>query len=649
MSLQGEHFYEFGPYRLEPSERLLRRGALPVSLPPKSFETLLLLIRNSGHVLSKEELMNSLWPDSFVEENNLTQQISQLRRALGEAPDGQAYIETVPRLGYRFVVPVREVPSEGEQEVVFRRHTRTRILVHQNEEEILHDGLGSEISPADPVPSRAQTPVPLRTWALFGSALALVFAAALWFVLRPGRFFSPPPSPRTLAVLPFQNLKPDPDNQFLSHSLAVAIIHRLGYLSHLVVRPSSYTARYDPAGTDPRVVARDLDVQAVLTGSFLKEGGRLRVSAELVDVASAAVLWRDSFDLPYDQLFTVQDRVADNVARGLQLQILPQEAARVARSVPRDPRAYEYYLRARFGISNDYSLSIQLLEKSVALDPGYAPAWMALGTDYAAHANWQGADPSFREKSRAAFDTALKLDPELPEIHVALAIQKMESGELEQGLLALREELRLNPNEPFAHWWLTEAYLYGGMLPQSIAEGELALRLDPLVNMGSTLNGYLYSGEYQKFLGSMPAGESARTSFYRGLCYLYMQDSSRARPEFEHAFSLDPTLLHAKYGRAFLYAIRGESAPGLRYLRELEQSSPTPDGEMLYKLAQAYAALGDRTSSLRVLRSAVDHSFFCFPCMVRDPLLHSLRGDPVYNQVLDLARSRHEDFKRKYS
>src|SRR5207302_361384 len=217
---------------------------------------------------------------------------------------------------------------------------------------------------------------------------------------------------------------------------------------------SSYVAKYREGHADPHVVAKELNVQAVLTGNYIKEGDRLRVSAELVDVAKADVLWRDTFDVPYDQLLTVQDRVAENVLRGLQLRVLPQEAQRMKQSVPKNPLAYEYFLRAQtYGLPNDYRLSVQMLEKSVNLDSGYAPAWMDLGNVYGGYANWQGGGPEFREKSKEAFDKALQIDPELPQLHVLLAIQMMERGELDQGLLAFREDLRLNPNEYFAHWW----------------------------------------------------------------------------------------------------------------------------------------------------------------------------------------------------
>jgi tetratricopeptide (TPR) repeat protein len=174
------------------------------------------------------------------------------------------------------------------------------------------------------------------------------------------------------------------------------------------------------------------------------------------------------------------------------------------------------------------------------------------------------------------------------------------------------------------------------------------LELDPLVNAGSTFNSYLHAGDYAKFLSSMPAEDGARKTFYRGLCFYYQRDNARAAAEFERAYVMDPSLLHAKYGKAFLYAIRNQPAEGRQYLKELERENLPADGEMLYKMAQAYAAVGDSPSALRLLRRTIDRNFYCHACFLRDPLMTSLHGEPQYDALLELARDRHARFKRDY-
>ena len=650
MPLEEKNFYEFGSFRLDPSERLLLRDRETVPLPPKSFETLLVLVRNSGHVLSKDELMKALWPDTFVEENNLTQHISLLRRALGEAANGDCYIETVPKLGYRFAVPVREVPANGPSELWRERRTRTHIVIREQEEEEISDSASSEHPSA--TGQAVHTPrkhVSIRAW-LALSAVAAVALAAVYFLAL--RFRKPPLQaryPRTLAVLPFRDLKPGPDTQFLSYSLADAIIGRLGYFPDLIVRPSSYVAKYRGGDADPRAAAKELHAEVVLTGNYICEGDRLRVSAELVNIRKDEVLWRDTLDVPYGQLLTIQDRVAKDVARGMSLQILPQTALHFEQTSPRDALAYEYYLRGwNYGAQNGYPFAIQMFEKSVELDPAYAPAWMELGIAYANFAVWNEGGAESLAKSQAALDRALQLDPEMPVIHAFLAIHMIEHGELEKGLLTLREEIRLNPNEAMAHWWLATAYMYGGMLEKAIAEGEHALELDPLVSSGSTFNSYLYAGQYEKFFSTMPAEDGARKTFYRGLCFYYQQDNVRAAAEFERAYAMDPSLLHAKFGKAFLYAIRNQHAEGRLYLKELEKGNLPADGEMLYKMAQAYSALGDSPSAIRLLRQAIDHDFYCYDCFLRDPLTVPLRSEIQHAELMIRARERHERFKSQY-
>jgi DNA-binding winged helix-turn-helix (wHTH) protein/TolB-like protein/Tfp pilus assembly protein PilF len=650
MPLEEKNFYEFGCFCLKPSERLLLQDHKAVSLPPKAFETLLLLVRNSGHVLSKDELMKSLWPDTFVEENNLTQHISLLRRALGEGANGDRYIETVPKLGYRFAVPVREVSDNSLPEVWQERRTRTHIVIHEQEVEETVEAGTSEHPAATRQAVRPATK-PATIWKWLTLVIVAVTGLAAAYLLT-GRFRKPQQQgshARTLAVLPFRDLKPGADTQYLSYSLADAIISRLGYFPGVIVRPSSYVARYRGGEADPRSAAKELHAEVILTGNYIQEGDRLRVSTELVDVTKDQVLWRDTLEVPSGQLLTVQDRVAEKVARGMSLQVLPQTAEHLRDTAPRNSLAYEYLLRGwDSSAQNGYAYSIRMLEKSVELDPAYAPAWMELGIGYANYAIWNGGGAEFMAKSQAAYDKALRLDPQIPVLHALLAIHMVERGELEKGLLTLREELRLNPNEAAAHWWLSAAYLYGGMLEESIAEGERALKLDPLVNVGSTFNSYLHAGDYAEFLSTMPTEGGARTTFYRGLCFYYQRDNARAAAEFERAYATDPSLLHAKFGEAFLYAIRNQPAEGRQYLKKLEADYPPADGEMLYKMAQAYASLGDTPSALRLLRQTIDHNFYCYACFLRDPLIVSLHGEPQYVDLMNLARQRHENFKRQY-
>jgi DNA-binding winged helix-turn-helix (wHTH) protein/TolB-like protein/Flp pilus assembly protein TadD len=623
--LQGQkRLYEFGAFRLDPSERILARHGKRIPLPPRAFDTLVVLVQRSGHVLTKDELIGTIWPDTFVEENNLTQQISALRRALGASADapGQEYIETVPRLGYRFIAEVREVDGDAAGE-------------EPSEE---------SVPAAVPAAAAARWRTKPTLLAAAAPALALL-ALALYRLGNPSRTPAVYPGARTLAVLPLRNLRPGRDTDFLSLALTDAIINRLGYASALSTEPLSTVARYRNTDLDARRIARELNVQDVLTGSYVKEGDELRVTTELIHIGAGAGLWRDNIEVKYDRLFSVQDRVAISVLHSLGLELRPDVAERLSRGVPTNPAAYECYLRGiDEGFQSNFKGAIEMLERSVALEPGDAMAWTELATVYFGYGEIQGGNSNSIEKGWKAFERARGLDPQNRLIVDLMAFHLLEHNRVQESVPLLRESLRRNPNDSFAHWYLSEAYRYGGALEQSEAEGELALRLNPKVAENLTFNTYLYMGQYRKFLDSLPQAENnARTRFYRGLADYYLKDTRGAEEEFDRAYALNPALLHAQVGRALACALRNQNAQGLDLMRRVEKSASN-DGEMQYKMAQAYAQLGDRESALRLLRRAIELNFYPYTYFVRDPLLEPLRRDPRYSGAMELARQRQQAF-----
>ena len=624
-----KRLYEFDAFRLDPSERILARHGKRIPLPPRAFDTLVLLVQRNGHVLTKDELIGTLWPDTFVEENNLTQQISALRRALGSE---QEYIETVPKLGYRFISEVREVDEDAADS---RGSGEVGVVA-------------SKTFSDEPVPAAVPTAMRWRKKSvLLGAAAAALVIPVLalyrfWSPSRPSASYAGTP---TLAVLPLRNLRPGHETDFLSLALTDAIINRLGYASSLNTAPLSTVARYRSTDLDARQIARELNVQDVLTGSYVKEGDELRVTTELIRVGADPGLWRDNIELKYDKLFSVQDRVSISVIHSLGLELRPEEAERLNTGVPTNPAAYEYYLRGiDEGFRSNFKGAIEMLERSVALEPGDAMAWCELATVYLGYGEIQGGDSNSIDKGWRAFQRALSFDPQNRLIVDLMAFHLIEHNRAQESVPLLQESLRRNPNDSFAHWYLSEAYRYGGALEQSVAEGELALRLNPNVSRNLTFNTYLYMGQYRKFLDSLPQAENnARTSFYRGLAYYYLKDTRRATEEFDRAYALNSALSHAQVGRALACALRNQNAQGLSLMRDAERSGSN-DGEMLYKMAQAYAQLGDRESALRLLRRAIGLNFCPYSYFARDPMLEPVRREPGYSVAMELARQRQQAF-----
>lgn len=625
--------YEFGKFRFDPANHLLLSGNTPVALTPKVFELLLVLVQNGNRLTTKEELIRRVWPNSIVEEANLTVNIATLRKLLGETDDGRPYIETVPKKGYRFVAPVTE-PVDATA-------GPASPVADSNPD-----------AASDPDAALRSLPVENKHRIRLVSALAVllvVVAIALAYYATPLRR-AITAQPRSLAVLPFQNLRVNAESEFLGFSLADAVITKLGYISELSVRPSYAVQKYKAQPIDLRRVASDLNVDTLLTGTILRDGDDLRITCQLIDVRTQNILWKGGFDLKYEKLLTVQDGVADQIIKGLALTLSPSEAAQLKRGEAINPLAYEYYLR---GIdlysSSDFPLAIKMLEKSTQLAPDYALTWANLGKAYTANASFQFGGGEQYLRAQDAFERALALQPDQIDARIYMANMFTDTGRVEKAVPLLRQALETNPNHAEVHWELGYAYRFAGMLRESVLESENARRLDPTVKLNSSaLNGYLYLGQYDAFLASLPKTDDfALIAFYRGFVRYYQKDWHEAAEQFDHALELDASLLQAQIGKSLSLGIRHRPSEGLAILLNVEErinQLGVGDPEAAYKIAQANAVLGDKASALRVFKRSIDSGFFPYPYLLTDPLLDNLRDEPEFKRLMESARRRHEAF-----
>jgi serine/threonine protein kinase/tetratricopeptide (TPR) repeat protein len=503
-------------------------------------------------------------------------------------------------------------------------------------------------------PARAMPPPQLTSstnWWLWRVAVLLVVVFAIgYFFAKRTRSLPTAAEPRSLAVLPFRNLNGDPKADFLGFSLADEIITKLDYVNALTVRPSSAVDKYRNQIVDPKKVAADLNVDTLLTGTYLKDGGNLRITAQLVDVKPEKIIWREAIDVKYDNLLTVQDQVVKKIVEQLQLNLSPAEATNLKPEKPINAVAYEDYLRGidLYSLA-DYAGAINMLTKATELEPNYAPAWAQLGHAYTTNASLQSGGREHYEKAQAAFEKAIALNPALAEPRIYLANLLTDTGRVEQAVPLLRSVLKDNPNNAEAHWELGYAYRFAGMLKESVAECEKARQNNPQVKISSSaINAYLYLGDYEKFLQSLPANDSAYILFYRGLAEYYLNHYEEAAGDFESAYQRNSSLLPTNVGKALSDSIRHENARGVKLLQQIEdlmEERGVADPEMMYKIAQAYAVLGDKTAALHMLRHSIGGGFFPYPYFSRDPLLQNIRGEAEFETLMNQARQRHEQFK----
>jgi DNA-binding winged helix-turn-helix (wHTH) protein/TolB-like protein/tetratricopeptide (TPR) repeat protein len=677
------NFYEFGPFRLDPAERQLLRDGQPVQLTPKAFDALLIFVEHSNRLLTKNELISKIWPDSFVEESNLAQNVSTLRKALGERPNGGQYIETVPKRGYRFIADVKhqvkersgvgvysplsaeQIPEDsyltfdtGKLTPLIGPDEETAGLINQDQIEPLPQQLRTSVQETQPLQT---SPLTSRQTKRIGRKIVLP-AAVLTAIAAIGSYYLSFHSPSLfwndkprLAVLPFRNLQPDASTDFLGFPLADAVITKLNYVSSVTVRPSAYVYKYRNQEIDPRRIAKELNVDTLLTGTFLKEGDDVRINLQLIDLKTNQALWSGLLNLKYEKLASVQDRVTQEVIRHLSVNLTPDESERIQRGAPQNAAAYEYYLR---GVDlywvDDLRTASKMLEKSVELDPKYAPSWAYLGTIYESLASLYFGGRDYYDKAQQAYDMALKLDPTQIEARNFMGVFLTNTGRVEEAVPLLRTVLQTNPNLAQAHWDLAYAYRFGGMLKESIAEGERARQIDNEIRSNNAIfNSYLYDGQYDKFLNSLPPGEdSAFITFYRGLAHYYLNQRHQAQSHFNRAYEMSPSLMPVQAGKALSFAIDNRMPRGLELLRRTEKmitESGVTDPEGIYKVAQAFAVLGDTQSALRLLRRSIEGGFFCYSYFINDPLIGNLRGQEEYETLMEMARRRHERFSQQFS
>lgn len=650
MTRSATQFYEFGPFRIDTAERLLLRDGVAVALTPKVFDTLLVLVQNSGHILTKDELLKLVWSDSIVEEASLTKNVSTLRKALGQTSETVQYIETIPWRGYRFSAPVTclEVPDT----VVVEERTISRIVIHQDED-IVSDTAGS---------SRALPPAQRRSGRRFyfgiAAALLIAIAAVIWIAINRATPTNGSQSiTKKLAVLPFKSLSSDGAENYLGLGIADTLIIRLSNIKELKVRPTSAVRRYVNAETDSLAAGRELQVDSVLDGTFLKVGDHLRVSVNLLRVEDGASLWADRFDEQFTNIFEIQDRISQQVAARLRHRLDPIEQAQLVKKYASNPEAYSFYSKAMYHSSNigpdpkskpEAELAIDLFRKAIELDHDYALAHAQLAYAYGQTAVFLEDNPSLIELANQELGIAERLDPDLAEVHAAryfIAFSQYGGWKIENAIRELRLAQKLN--SMVGHSELADLYAHIGLERQANEEFEIALDADP--NNDRIKNSHIS----WFFLTARPdEGLELSKRFYgRGPDVSYFLEKKMvtdAAPLVEQAYQKDQGYL-TSVNRAMLLALEGNHSQAQESIQAILRQSRRNRGyhHLTYNVARIYALAGLSEQAVKWLRVTVEEGFPCYPLFQRDTFLDGIRKDSAFVQFLAEMKTRWEYYERE--
>jgi TolB-like protein/DNA-binding winged helix-turn-helix (wHTH) protein/Tfp pilus assembly protein PilF len=636
MPLLLKGLYRFDEFEVDPSKRAFLRSGTPVLISPKAFEVLLHLVANPGRVVTKEELLHAVWPDSFVEESNLAQHVSWLRKAL---VDKSNYIVTVPGRGYQFTAQVRtEVPAGGSISII--SHGSPLPVV----ESVLpaNSAPDSDSTSVREVPSRAASTQLAtenhRSWKILTAVGALgVLIIVVGFFSHKKLAHARLRPPVSIAVLPFANQTGDPAKEYLSDGVTEEMINGLARVEggklKVIARTSAMS--FKSTGKSVAEITKELGVEYVLEGSVKAEGNRLHVTAELIRGDNQTYVWADSFDGDSGQILEFENRLTDAVARSLSLTLLAEKAPE---HIPITNEAHEAYLQGLYFLAQRSNTALenalQSFGTAVAKDPQYARAYAELAVTYnlLGQFGWMSTDQA-RSQARAAALQAIAADANLAEAYAALGFNSwFYEWDPRAGEDQLLQAIHLEPTNVDARHWLALVLMTSGRPAEAEQQMRAALALDPKALILRTNLGWLhytnrqYPLAIQEMQSVVQQNPDFLTAHYKlWWAYSVTGDTPHAMQEL-----MAVARLQFKTGDenkiATAYEKHGYSAA----LEAATQATHEDPPYLLVDDARRLSFAGDRKASLQQLKHALDYREGWVIFVESDPAFDALRSDPEY-------------------
>ncbi len=636
----------------------LRKHGIRIKLQDQPLQVLAMLLERPGDLVTREELRTKLWPaDTFVDfDHGLNSAINKLREALGDSADNPRFIETLPRRGYRFVGAVdppatppgqvgRTLPSASEP--ASRQQTEGRAGV--SPPELSSPGLAAA-QPAEPSAPGAVLPAPRRSWRTPAAILALAAVLAALFALDTGgvrtRLFGKPAAARiqSIAVLPLDNLSKDPEQEYFADGMTDELISELAKIGALRVISRTSVMQYKKVKKPLPLIARELQVDALLEGAVVRSGDRVRVTANLVQASPERHLWAESYERDLRDILTLQSDLATAIAREIRVKLTPQEQQRLASTRPVNPEAYEAYLKGRYTwhqfTVQGFQKSIEYYEQAIRKDPGYAQPYSGLADSYVQLAGRLLPPKEVMPKAKAAALRALELDNKLAEGHSSLAyVLFYYEWDWEAADKEYERALQLNPGYPLlrsVHGFYLAAR---GRPEEGVAEVRRASELEPA--------GFFSCGELRTLYYARRYDEAIEK--YRRARELYPPGPSlcawagmpyEQKLRFEEAIALyrgtipglgAETLPTALLAHA--YAQAGKRAEALKILDQLLALSRKRFVSP-YDVSVVYLGLGEKDKAFAWLEKAVAERMGLLVYLKVDPIFDPLRSDPRFAELI---------------
>lgn len=619
MTNRPEPKFRFGEYELDCARRTLTRDGEPLTLNSKAFELLKVLVEGNGEIVTKDELLERVWPDQFVEENNLTVQISALRKLFGERKGEHNFIATIPGKGYKFVAEL--IPNEEID--VTERLTERKV--------------------AEPTAKQR------RNWpvlAFFGICVVFAIGIGVWMFVRTAATSN---QIESIAVMPFINESGDADTEYLSDGMTESLINSLSQVPKLTVKARSSVFSYKGKEVKPDKIGVELSVQAVMLGRIVERGEQIVVSLELVDAKTNNQIWGRSYQRKMTDLTLLQGEISRDVADQIKQKISSTDTAPTRPT--ENAEAYQLYLKGRFlwnkRRASELKKAAELFEEAIVLDPKFALAYAALGDVYTVDSS--PFPPEVKnEKGRLMAQNALSIAPNLAEAHTVLAKVAWNELDREEAKRRFAKAIELNPNYASARQWHAEILMQTGSAEAALAEIRKALEIDPLslvINCdyiyllthardydaaiaqanrtieldGEWLAAHRFLLTALEYKGDFPALFTAAERFAA---------VPKLSEEIRNSIRKDIARLRVAVDRA---GAKGYWEEQVKLMSESAARGDEPD---YYYTAISYAMLGDLPNSIKNLELAGKEDTDALNQILVEPAFEKFRSEPAFRELL---------------
>ncbi len=633
MDGDSQKIFSFAEFELDAGKRRLLRDGKTLGLNAKAFDVLVFLAENAGRVVSKEEILDAVWRDQFVEEANLAVQISQLRKVLGEQKDNPRFLVTIPGKGYKFIAAVKKTDDETVVE-------KDAIKPDLTDEPL------DKVSAADF--EQFSEEISQRKKVVYAYALGAVVLILLAGIFLYKSLVVKPDVPliNSLAVLPFVNQSGNAETEYLSDGLAESVTFSLSGRTDLRVISRNSAFRYKGKETDAKTIGRELNVQAILMGRVVRLGDRIAVSTELISTADNSVIWGEQFTRQMSNIEFLQTDIALAISQKLRLTISGTDATRLAENQPVDAKAYEFYLLGRYHLNKltdeGFFKGRDYFQQAIDRDPKYALAYTGLADAYNRLSAWNAISPKEGfPKAKEAAIKALEIDDRLAEAHISLAMVKLfYEWDWAVAESEFRKALELNPDNSDAHYMYSLYLMRMGRFDEALVEMRRAHELDPL-----SLEQFAGIGEifyyqrqydqaieqYKKILELEP--NSGFAYWWLGNVYVQKGMFEDAVAAYQKSIPLSGDSPDEPTGLAYAYALSGNKKAALQIIEELKQRSHKSYISPVL-IAVVYIGLNEKEQAFEWLEKGFAERDSFLTSLKVEPIFDPLRSDSRYSELI---------------